>query len=251
MRCYPDGEAAAVTVYYNGGRYYFDPHGMGFIKHYLKPGDAFLDVGANIGIYTLFAASIMGQSVSIDSFEAHPRTAMLLEENVTLNGLQNSIRIHRVAAGAAPGVVRFASKKIFGGENNVIIDNDEERAIEVPCVRIDDLLGNRTYAMGKMDIEGFELMALQGAINHIIAANPPVWYIEVTELTERYGYTQSDLGQWLTEMDYELAIYDVFQHELHFMKAPWQQRKNILALAKVAKQDILARLGADLKIITH
>src|SRR4029079_6403356 len=83
FKCYPDSQDAGRMIYFNRLP---DPAEMTFIKRYLRPGDAFIDAGANVGIYTLFAAQLVGPSGSVIAFEPDPGAADRLRENVDRNG---------------------------------------------------------------------------------------------------------------------------------------------------------------------
>jgi hypothetical protein len=71
IRCYPNSTSASSLIYCSGMP---DFHEMRFMKDYLRKGDGFIDVGANIGAYTLLAASLVGSSGRVDSI--HPRRTL-------------------------------------------------------------------------------------------------------------------------------------------------------------------------------
>lgn len=103
LRCYPDSRSASSALY-TGGRP--DYHEMEFMAHFLRPGDGFVDVGANIGVYALLAASFVGQDGRVDAFEPVPIAFDRLRENVALNGL-GQVHAHQVALGASAGTARI------------------------------------------------------------------------------------------------------------------------------------------------
>lgn len=83
IRCHPDSRSAAAALYCG----LYDYHDMNFLLRYLRAEDSFLDIGANIGIYTLLAASIIKSGI-IYSFEALPKNYTRLEENLKINQLE-------------------------------------------------------------------------------------------------------------------------------------------------------------------
>ena len=82
LRCYPDSQSASAVIYCG----LYDYNEMNFLLRYLRKEDSFLDIGANIGVYTLLAASKI-KSGFIYSFEALPKNYQRLEENLKLNKL--------------------------------------------------------------------------------------------------------------------------------------------------------------------
>jgi FkbM family methyltransferase len=162
-------------------------------QRHLRHGDLFFDVGANVGTYTVLAAS-MGASVV--AVEAAADTAQLLRENVTLNGFTD-VRVIEAAAGAVAGSVRYSSG--LDSVNRI----DPTGPVEVEMVTLDSLIGDRHVAGLKLDVEGFELIVLEGASEalseHRIALMQLEWNDtsmdalgtdrqSVAELLARYGY---------------------------------------------------------------
>ena len=95
LRCYPDSCGAGIMIYTNGWYDYDDMH---FVHRYLRPGDAVIDVGANIGVYTLLAASVVGDQGKVVAFEPGRQSFARLQENVQLNGL-HQVETRRAAVG--------------------------------------------------------------------------------------------------------------------------------------------------------
>ncbi len=114
-------------------------------------------VGAHIGALVIPIALKSG-SRDIVAFEPSPTNHRLLSMNLALNGLQ-AIEAHRVAAGDAPGTVRFAHNPINSGNSRISAVGD----IEVQVKRLDDVLKSSLgIDMLVMDTEGFEIRAMRG-----------------------------------------------------------------------------------------
>ena len=239
LRCYPDSTSASLVLYCAGRP---DWHEMGFMARYLRAGDGFVDVGANIGVYTLFARSLVGPTGRLEAFEPGEKALRRLRENLALNGLADQVRVHACALGAEAGTVRFSTRH---DTTNAIVTEDAAGADEftqVPCARLDDVLAGR-YAMGKMDIEGAEPLALQGAGRLLGDANPPVWLLEMNGACRRYGWSEDRLAAWLAQRGYDLALYDADVGTLDFGPRPWLRQPNVLAIARGARSAVLERLG--------
>jgi FkbM family methyltransferase len=117
----------------------------------LLPGGLFLDVGANIGSYAIWAGELGAEVIALEPAED---TFALLMENVALNGYP--VRSLRAAAGAACGTARFTS-----GQDSVN-RLDPAGAVEIAVVTIDSIIANRVVAGMKVDVEGFEFEVLRG-----------------------------------------------------------------------------------------
>jgi FkbM family methyltransferase len=240
LRCYPDSASAALMLYCSC---HPDYHEMRFMRHYLRAGDGFIDVGANVGVYTVYAASCVGRRGRIESLEPGPKALTRLHENIKLNGL-TEVYIHPVAAGSEDGRGSFSTDR--DTEDRLEMRSSRDRAvdrIDVQCVRLDSLLIGGRYAMGKMDIEGAEPLALKGAERMLEACNPPVWLLEINGSLRHYGYTEAELQDWLVDHGYELALYDSDSRHFQYPPAPWAARPNVLAIARSHREMVLRRIA--------
>jgi len=103
LNCYPDSTSSSSVIYFNGLPDYWE---MKFIQAYLRPGDNFLDIGANVGVYTILATSCIGVDGSVDAFEPLDVTAGRIEDQLTLNQLGN-VEVHRLAVSDVNQVIDF------------------------------------------------------------------------------------------------------------------------------------------------
>jgi FkbM family methyltransferase len=120
-------------------------------RRILRPRDLFLDVGANVGSYTIWAGELGAQVIAL---EPAPDTYALLLENINLNGYR--AEAIQAAAGATCGTARFTTG--LDSVNRL----DPSGSAQTRVVTIDSLLGNRTAAGIKVDVEGFEIEVLRG-----------------------------------------------------------------------------------------
>lgn len=241
--CFPDSSVSSGVIYFNG---WAEIEEMEFIDAYLRPGDGFVDGGANIGLYTLLAAARVGPTGWIDAFEPSPRAAERLRRNVSHNGLLN-VRVHEVALDTAPGAIDL----VVGWDvsNRIASAEDFQRAgdtLRIQAVRLDDVLaGNRNYAMAKLDLEGAELRCLRGAAERLRMADPPVWQLELADhLLRKQNDGAEDVVRHLVEADFEVAVYDRAQRTLRFLGEGWRGHDNVLAVARSARDRVMARLSS-------
>lgn len=238
LRCYPNSILASSMIYAGGLP---DYHEMNFIRRYLRPGEGFIDIGANIGVYTLLAASIVGNEGRVESFEPGPEALGRLRENVAINRL-SQVTIHSFAVGDCIGKIRFQcggdATNRMASANNVLHGNN----MEVQCVTLDGMFKDRTFSMGKIDIEGAEPLALIGASEMIRSLNPPVWMLEINGLLNSYGYSEKQLAAWLAERGYRLALFDANALSLTPSNEPWKTSGNSIAVAESKWDEVVSRV---------
>jgi len=165
--------------------------------HFLREGDLFLDVGANVGSYTVLASGV--SRASTWAFEPDPDTARDLARNIEINGLGDRVVLHQVALGPHDGSVSFTRGE--GAMNRVASDGDQK----VPQRALDSLIGAGAPAMIKLDVEGYEEQALQGA--HRTLAHPALKVLAME------GTTPSIL-KLLADNGLERVFYDPFSRGL-------------------------------------
>lgn len=137
---------------------------FGAIARLLRPGDWFVDAGANIGCYTVLAGKRVGPRGRVDAFEMIPETATRLSEHVALNGLEN-VTIHRLALSDVPGEQAEASLRLgHPGQASIVRPpRPGARTFAVETTTLDAALtAAGPVRLLKLDLEGGELRALAG-----------------------------------------------------------------------------------------
>lgn len=239
LKCYPDSHSASGAIYFSGLPDYRE---MRFLLDYLRPGDHFLDVGANIGLYSLCAWSIIGPTGRIDAFEPAEQTASRLAENVRENGIEN-LTIHRMAVSDGEGYASFESTADDCTAHLAPESQEGPGEHQVPTVRLDRFLSNATIAMAKFDIEGHEPFALRGAEGLLRAGNPPVMQIEMAGYSRRYGIATSDLIRELAGWGYACGVYNPEARSITMTTEPWKiPVDNVLAVHRDHLETVLDRV---------
>lgn len=184
---------------------------MGFVLHLLRPGDHFLDVGANVGSYTVLAGGAVGARVT--AVEPVPATFAALLRNVALNGLGERVRSCQAGLSGETGTLRFSSD--LDTMNHVLAEGEVCPSVEVPVFRLDDLVGSDVPTLIKMDVEGHELAVLRGA--HATLTGPSVLAV-VMEISDgsarRYGANVGELFVLMREFGFSPFRYDPFERGL-------------------------------------
>ena len=184
---------------------------MGFALHLLRSEDHFIDIGANVGVYSVLAAGAVGATCI--AVEPIPATHEGLLDNLRLNGLMERVRAERCGLGQEPGMLRFSTE--LDTTNHVLTACEHDSvAAEVKVVRLNDLARGFCPTLIKMDVEGYELPVLSGA-NEILA-NPSLLAIivELNESGARYGHHDADVARRLTDLGFVAHRYDPLTRRL-------------------------------------
>lgn len=185
---------------------------MGFLLHFLRPGDIFADVGANVGSYTLLASGICrARAIAVEPSAA---TVELLKENLALNGLLNDVTIINKAAGADERVLNFSTNE--DTTNHVIVqDEGDDPAFEsVRSTSLDALTADAQPALIKIDVEGYETEVLKGMSETLKQHPLKAIIIELDGNGARYGFNEHDIHVLLLAHKFKPYRYDPFRREL-------------------------------------
>jgi FkbM family methyltransferase len=163
----------------------YDVAGISFIKQQLKPGDVFLDIGANIGTYSLSASARLSKKHGgrVYAFEPVPRIFEKLKQNIALNGVEN-IMLNQLAVYSEPSTLELyvSSEENIGMSSIFHHDTESGEVAKVEAIRMDDFIEENQVEkvdLVKIDIEGAELFALKG-MTRTIEKFKPVFLIEIS-----------------------------------------------------------------------
>jgi FkbM family methyltransferase len=194
------------------GRY--EAHVEAALFGLLKPGDTFLDIGANVGYHSLFASRLVGQKGSVISIEMSPENIALFRASVQANQMTN-IRLHETAVADTEGKVRFCVTRLTG--NGMLVNDYLQQRIEfepenfsapatVNAVTVNSLIppGQKVDVV-KIDIEGSELRALRGMSRVLRESRPIVVFEFCPTLLENIGGAEpEELLRHLRSLGYQL-----------------------------------------------
>ena len=182
----------------------YEPVELGLILAWLRPGSVFVDVGANIGCYSLPAADAVGPDGRVLAIEASPSVRQYLERNVAINGLRN-VEIVPLAAGDHIGSVGFHEAPSHSFGMGSIAAQFASPPVDVPISTVDTLLEARGIGHVdaiKVDVEGYELAVFRGAEKTLTGGDPPAVLFEFLDWAEdraavaSVGAAQEILMQW-------------------------------------------------------
>ena len=154
----------------------FERAELNFVSHYLKPGDKAMDIGANVGIFSVVMGATIGNTGRVYAFEPMAANIVRLDKNIRKNALDN-VQIFPVALGASDCQMnlRMATDPAYPSLREVQggFGNGADVAIQVRTLdNVWEELGRPTIAFVKMDVEGSEMDVLCGAPNFLTTSRP-------------------------------------------------------------------------------
>jgi len=175
----------------------YEPLTTQLIKDYIKPGDTVVDVGANIGYYTLLFSRLVGDTGAVFAFEPEPTNYGYLKTNIKLNGYDNIITEQKAIADKACLMKLFIHPDNPGG--HTITDSyGDIPSITVCCFSMDDYFKDIKIDFVKIDVEGAEHLVIEGMSSLIRQGVKIVFEInaelsggheqEIFDLLEKSGY---------------------------------------------------------------
>lgn len=156
---------------------------MGFVLHVLRPQDHFLDVGANVGSYTVLAAGAAGAHVS--SIEPVPSTFSKLERNIVTNRLSDRVVALQCGISDQTGSLRFTAN--LDTMNRITTDAADSDCVQVAVRTIDDVVNGNAPTVIKIDVEGHEAAALRGARRTLADPRLFALIVEINKPSARDG----------------------------------------------------------------
>lgn len=140
----------------------------------IKPGMTIIDIGANLGYYTAIASCLAGERGLVMAFEPEPNFFKLLSRNIRRNGLKNVVNFE-LAIAEKNGLTNLYLSNENKGHNSLINSEELKNSVQVKTATLDDFLASHKITkvdMIKMDIEGAEILALEGMKNTLIKHRP-------------------------------------------------------------------------------
>lgn len=200
------GLRGSTANYYLGLHEFED---MAFLLHALKKTDLFVDVGANIGSYSILAANEIGAVVH--AFEPDERAFNHLSKHVELNQCEEQIHLHQLALSDHEGRVGFSQTDDL---NNHLLTEVFSAGIEIECRTFDQVVQIDRPTICKIDVEGFETLVIKGM--SMALSNPMTvgLIVEYQKLGQQYGFDEADLHDHILSFGFAAYRYDPFKRLL-------------------------------------
>ena len=206
------GQSGATGNLYAGLHEYPE---MAFVLHALRPGDLFIDVGANVGSYTVLAAAVA--RANCIAIEPSPESLEGLRENIDINGISSRVDLIPAAAGSSTGTVRLSVG--LGPMNHVLPDANGEDAMLVDVTTVDRATEGRAPTIMKIDAEGWEREVLEGAKATLRHPEILAVIMETDGFEERVGTNSGRAHRIVLDAGFTPFVYDPTRRELSSRKA--------------------------------
>lgn len=210
IRMFLNPDDRVVTPWFWAGRPWEENETLWFVQS-IKPGDVVVDVGANVGYYTLIAGKLVGDTGRVYAFEPDPQGFELLRRNVQLNGLTNVVLEQKAASNETGTLKLFLAEENKGDHRVYNPEGENRRSVTVDAVRLDDYFEGREASVDfvKVDTQGAEYAILAGMQETLRTSDDVVMAveysprhlagfgasgIELLHLVEGLGFSLYDLG---------------------------------------------------------
>lgn len=200
----------------------FETTEIDFLNEYLEKGDCFVDIGANIGLFSLYASKKIGTNGEVLAFEPAGTTYKRLQENVVLNDMKN-IRPFRLGLSEKNEILELNVSSDGHEAWNTFVpstDNKFSTKERVQVQAFDHFLQEQAVdvdriSLIKLDVEGFEINVLKGATNVLSGQNAPAFLVEFTDDNAiSAGNCCHELYKFLVRYNYFWYTYDSTQKKL-------------------------------------
>lgn len=183
----------------------YEEHVTRVIRTFLRPGVVVLDIGANVGYYTLLSAARISDTGKVIAFEPSSDNCALLRMSVRRNNFNNVV-VHTKAVASKNGYVGFGGRD--GSNGGVSLSINTSHPTQVEAVALDTFLQDESKIdLIKMDIEGAEGLALNG-MKQLLQRHHPVILSEFSPdaLRALSGISPEDYLNGLRALGYELRV---------------------------------------------
>ena len=231
------------TVLTNGD---YEPATTAAILRTLRFGGSFVDLGANIGFFTLLAARAVGAAGRVYAFEPAPRTLAVLRRNLAINGLLPRVTVEECAISDFEGTTRFLVMPASQGSSVAAAGDTSGQPVEVRVTTLDKYFATAGWPpveLLKMDIEGQELKAFRG-MRELIRRNAGITVVFEYHLEQiqRFGHSGRDLIQ--AARDTGLDRFMLLFRRSELISLP-QEMARLDAVATRANVNLMATVAAE------
>jgi FkbM family methyltransferase len=192
----------------------YEPKTTEVFREYVKEGSTVIDIGANIGYFTLLAAQCVGKGEVI-AIEPESMNVNDLKDNVVLNGF-HSVYIENAAVSNKIGVAQLNVSAGESGEHSLVIPKSRkyQKVQPVKLITVDSLKA-KNISLIKIDVEGHEYEVIEGSKETLRQQSPPM-IIEIwPEGLQTSKHSVEDFGALMTSIGYtDVKIIDVYKKEV-------------------------------------
>lgn len=195
---------------------------MAFTLHVLRTDDTFVDVGANMGAYSVLAAGAAGAKTV--AFEPAVGAYQGLLLNIEANGLGKMITAKQLAVGNTRATARITTG--LNTTNHIVPFKSDAESETVKMTVLDVEISGEDTLVLKIDVEGHEFEVLRGAKNLLGAARVLAIIVESNGNSEKYGSSDDEIASFLMSFGYFRIRYDPFRREINRIEKNEDRQEN-------------------------
>lgn len=190
-----------------------DKYEIEVMTKHIQPGQVVLDIGANIGFYTLKLAALCGNTGKVHCFEPDTVNFERLKNNC---GHLANVILNRNAVGPKDEILKMYTSKTLNVDHRTYQFDDYDKVMDIEAISIDSYLGeNKKVNFIKMDIQGFEMSAIYGMeetldANKDIKISSELWPYGLKQV----GSSAMEYFTYLTQKEFSCYIFDNNKMEL-------------------------------------
>jgi FkbM family methyltransferase len=237
------GETGLTGNIYTGLHEFAD---MAFLLHVLREDDLFIDVGANVGSYSILACAAIGARGY--AFEPVPQTHSRLVDNLRLNHIEERVKHPNIGIGDEAGSLIFTADgdtvnhALAAGESS-------QNTVNVEMATLDSILADESPSLIKIDVEGFETPALKGAEMTLSKDSLHSVIMELNGSGDRYGFDEMLIMEMMFDHGFATYSYDPMQRTLINLAGKNLVSGNTLFIKN--RDYVLARLEGAPKVLVN
>ena len=214
----------------------YDISGINFIKSILKKDDIFIDIGANVGCFSLIASELVGENGSVHAFEPVKYVADRLEYNLSLNNIENVSIVRKAVFDKVTTLDLFVSSQENLGMSSILRhDTESGESEKVSAIDLDSYISDEKInkvKLIKIDIEGAEIFALEGMKESLKKFKPHL-LIEVSNQVLKHETDRNKIFDLMKDLEYkrygideEGSLVDINANEDSFTNFVFTQIKH-------------------------
>ncbi|MBC6112157.1 FkbM family methyltransferase [Pedobacter fastidiosus] len=194
--------------------YIVDWEEFNLIKDYIKADHTVLDVGTNMGYYTVWISKFIGQNGQIHCFEPDSSNFKKLKQNAEINNLVKTAKLNNIALSDTNGFIPFTLG--LDGQNHINLDQSN-KSVNVDTKKLDTYAEENNIeqiSYAKIDVEGFEYSVLKGAVNLLNNKKIDIIQLEINNTVENSTNNVDDILHLLANHNYILSGYNTGEKKL-------------------------------------
>lgn len=215
---------------------------MAFVLHFLRQADLFVDVGANVGSFTILASGAVGATTI--SVEPVPYSYRRLVDNIFLNKIGDKVTVLNVALGKEIGQLSFTAS--MDTVNHVVAEAEiQSEIIQVPVSTLNTVLHGQAPILLKIDVEGYETLVISGGDQILAQDSLMAVIMELNGSGDRYGFSEETLHKTMLSYGFNTYRYCPFERRLMAFSGKTSKSGNALYIRN--PDEVSLRLKASKK----